>query len=95
LAGPATNAATLSVISSILGKKSTLLCVLGIMLSSLFMGFVVDAVYSLTDLTAGWHAMVQQEHPSLIGILSALVLFGLVLFRRNRSGCPDPACKCG
>jgi uncharacterized membrane protein YraQ (UPF0718 family) len=95
LAGPATNAATLSVISSILGKKSTLLYILGIMLSSLFMGFVVDAVYSLTDLTAGWQAMIQQEDPSLLGILSALVLLGLVLFRKNKRSCPDVVCKCG
>ncbi|VVS93693.1 SO_0444 family Cu/Zn efflux transporter [Desulfoluna spongiiphila] len=96
LAGPATNAAALSVITGILGKKSMILYLVGIMVSSFILGFAVDAVYSMTGLTAGWQAGAEHAGRTLIGTVSALVLFGLVLFGRGGHGsCSDPACECG
>jgi len=96
LAGPATNAAALSVITGILGKKSTVLYLIGIMVSSFLLGFAVDAVYSLTGLSAGWQAGAEHAGRTFVGTLSALVLFGLVLFGRGGHGsCSDPACECG
>jgi len=96
LAGPATNAAALSVITGILGKKSMVLYLVGIMVSSFLLGFAVDAVYSMTGLTAGWQAGAEHAGRTLIGTVSALVLFGLVLFGRGGHGsCSDPACECG
>ena len=83
LAGPATNAAALSVITSILGKKSAMLYIMGIMISSFILGFAVDAVYSMTDFTLLWQAGSHDDSRSLIGMLSALILFGMVLFRNN------------
>ncbi|WP_300670432.1 SO_0444 family Cu/Zn efflux transporter [Desulfoluna sp.] len=96
LAGPATNAAALSVITGILGKKSMVLYLIGIMVSSFLLGFAVDAVYSLTGLTAGWQAGAEHAGRTLLGTVSALILFGLVLFGRGGHGsCSDPACECG
>ena len=96
LAGPATNAAALSVITGILGKKSMLLYLIGIMVSSFILGFAVDAVYSMTGLTAGWQAGVEHGGRTFIGTISALILFGLVLFGRGGHGsCSDSACECG
>ena len=96
LVGPATNAAALSVITKILGKKSMVIYLLGIMVSSFVLGFAVDAVYSFTGLTAGWQAGVQDAGRSLVGTLSAIALFGLVLFGKGGHGaCSDPACECG
>jgi len=95
LVGPATNAAALSVIAGILGKKSMVLYLVGIMVSSFILGFAVDAVYSMTGLTAGWQAGTEHAGRNLVGILSALILFGLVLFGRGGHGsCSDPACEC-
>lgn len=96
LAGPATNAAALSVITGILGKKSTALYLVGILVSSFLLGFAVDALYSLTGLTAGWHASAAHAGRTLVGTVSALTLFALVLFGRGGHGaCSDPACACG
>ncbi|MCG8470933.1 MAG: SO_0444 family Cu/Zn efflux transporter [Desulfobacterales bacterium] len=96
LAGPATNAAALSVITGILGKRATVIYVVGIMLSSILLGFAVDGVYSVTGLAAGWQAGAEHAGRTLVGMLSAMVLFGLVLFGRSgESGCSDPACHCG
>jgi uncharacterized membrane protein YraQ (UPF0718 family) len=95
LAGPATNAAALSVITGVLGKKSTVLYLIGILVSSFLLGFAVDAVYSMTGLTAAWQAGAEHAGRTFIGTVSALVLFGLVLFGRGSHGsCSDPACEC-
>lgn len=94
LAGPATNAAALSVISKILGKKTTVIYLSGIIISSLLLGFAVDAIYSLTNLAAGWQAIAQENHRSLVGTLSALTLFGLVLFQGKSKKSSDVPCEC-
>lgn len=95
LAGPATNAAALSVITSILGKKSTVIYVVGIMVTSVLLGLGVDAIYSATGLASGWQAGDHAEGASLIGMVSALALFGLVLFNSGGGACSDAACDCG
>ena len=94
LAGPATNAAALSVISKILGTKSTIIYLSGIIVSSLLLGFAVDGVYSLTNLTAGWQAITHEDHRSFVGTLSALILFGLVLFQKGGGKSADVGCEC-
>lgn len=95
LAGPATNAAALSVITKIVGKRATAIYLIGIMLASFGLGFAIDAIYSFTDLSAGWHAIVQEEHRTFPGTLSALTLLGLVLFQKKRVVCSDAGCTCG
>ena len=83
LVGPATNAASIAVISKILGKKSTVIYLFGIIISSLVMGIAVDAIYSLTDLTAGWQAIAHEDNRTLFGTLSAIVLFVIVLLQKG------------
>ena len=95
LAGPATNAAALSVISKILGKKATVIYLLGIIVSSLLLGFTVDALYSLTNLTAGWQAIAHEDHRTFIGTLSSLILFWLVLFQKSNGESAEIHCECG
>ena len=94
LAGLATNAAALAVISKILGKKATMLYLVGIVLSSLLLGFAIDAIYAVSGLTAGWQAIAQDNQRTLVGTISALTMFGLVLFRRARGVGKDVTCKC-
>ena len=94
LAGPATNAAALSVISTILGRKSTLLYLAGIIASALLLGVAVDLVYSLGDFTAGWQGAIVDEQRSLVGTLSAILLLVLVLFPVNRGKQAGIACEC-
>ncbi|SEA35751.1 hypothetical protein SAMN05660420_01857 [Desulfuromusa kysingii] len=94
LAGPATNAAALSVISKIIGKRSTVIYLLGIIVSSVVLGFAVDAIYSLTNLTAGWQAIAHEDHRTLLGMISALILFGLVLFQKGTKKSAGAPCGC-
>lgn len=94
LAGPATNAAALAVISKILGTKSTVIYLSGIIVSSLLLGFMVDGIYSLTQLTAGWQAVSHSDHRTLVGTLSALILFGLVLFQKSSKKSAEVPCEC-
>ena len=60
------------------------------------LGFAVDAIYATTGLRAGWQAGAEHAGRTFVGTVSALVLFGLVLFGRGgHGGCSDPACECG
>ncbi|OQY15969.1 MAG: hypothetical protein B6I36_11280 [Desulfobacteraceae bacterium 4572_35.1] len=94
LVGPATNAAALSVIAKILGKKATGIYLGGIMASALLMGIAVDVIYSMTNLTAGWQAITHDEHRTLIGMVSALMLFVLVLLPKRKTKQPVENCQC-
>ncbi len=94
LVGPATNAAALSVIAKILGKKATGIYLGGIMASALLMGVAIDVIYSMTNLTAGWQAITHDEHRTLIGMFSALMLFVLVLLPKRKTKQPMGNCQC-
>lgn len=90
LVGPATNAAALAVITKILGKRSMVLYLVGILLCSFALGIGVDAIYSMTDLTTQWNIGAEEEHQSFIGTLSAvvlLVLYAGIRFSRRNSTC--------
>lgn len=90
LVGPATNAAALAVISKILGKRSMLIYLVGILICSFALGVGVDALYSLTDMTTQWKIGSAEEHSSFVGIFSALillVLYGVTRFGRDKSSC--------
>jgi len=95
LAGPATNAAALSVITKIVGKRAAVIYLMGILLVSFGLGFAIDAIYAFTDLTAGWQAIAHEEHRTFLGTLSALALFALVLFQKKSGVCSDAGCACG
>jgi hypothetical protein len=52
LAGPATNMATLTVLASLLGKRTTLVYLTAIAVGAIFFGLAVDGVYALLGLQA-------------------------------------------
>ncbi len=99
LAGPATNAAAISVISKILGRKATFIYVFGIVSSSIVLGFFVDIIYANSPLTQSWQIGTQSESYGLLGIISAGILIALTLFKKlcrkkSSSCCADSSCAC-
>ncbi len=64
-----------------------------ITLSLNLLGFTADALYSLTNLTAGWQAIAHEDHRTLLGTLSALLLFGLVLFQKSGGKSLNVSCE--
>ncbi|HCD36471.1 MAG TPA: permease [Chlorobium sp.] len=80
LAGPATNAASLTVISRMLGKASTAVYLVSIMVMSLVAGILVNRLYRFLglDLT-GWVGRPVHTEPSLMAMAAAVVLILLTL----------------
>jgi hypothetical protein len=96
LAGPATNAATLTLVGRFWGRAATTVYLLSIAVCSLALGGLTDLLYDF----AGWDIVGQiqavVEHgPSLIDTLAAILLLGLwgKNFLPNRHG-PDDDCSC-
>ena len=99
LAGPATNIASLTVISGILGKRATGIYLGSIAACSLLMGVAANYLYGLLgmDIT-GWAARGGGEHGGLFqhllaGILTALILKAIlqnIIASRSR----DRGCRC-
>ncbi|TWI73035.1 hypothetical protein LZ24_01446 [Desulfobotulus alkaliphilus] len=81
LAGPAVNAASLTVISRILGKGMTAVYVSGIIVCALAMGFAADGFYALMGGLERWQTGTAGEESSLISIVSALILLGLFAWK--------------
>lgn len=79
LAGPATNIATLSVMTRYLGKRVVLLHVAALALVTLALGFAVDALYSALDMAATARLAPHHEGASGVVTLGAAVVFGLLL----------------
>jgi len=79
LAGPATNIATLSVMTKYLGKRVVLLHVAALALVTLVLGFAVDALYSALDMAAAARLAPHHEGASRFATLGAAVVFGLLL----------------
>ncbi|MGM0417612.1 MAG: SO_0444 family Cu/Zn efflux transporter [Thermodesulfobacteriota bacterium] len=81
LAGPATNAASFSVISSIIGKKSAFIYLAGIIFSSLILGLGTDYIFSATGYEL---APVTGETEEGIGffvqIVSTIILSGFLVY---------------
>ena len=99
LAGPATNAAAISVISKILGRKATLIYVFGIIVSSLVLGIAIDTIYGFTNLTESWQIGQHGENYGVIGIISAIILIALTIFKKLQrkkgdSCCSESSCAC-
>ncbi|MBN2509767.1 MAG: permease, partial [Spirochaetales bacterium] len=84
MAGPATNAASLSVITKVLGKKQTLLFIGSIIVTSLSGGLILDGIISLTgynlmaDIPAHAHGGETVFSWFMTGV--SLVFLGLLIF---------------
>ncbi|SMP76943.1 hypothetical protein SAMN06295888_12621 [Desulfonatronum zhilinae] len=85
LAGPAVNAAALTVIGKILGRRATVIYVAGIMFCTLGLGLLVDWVYGQTDFMVGvlghWRIGAEEEEGRLVGVASAVILLALFAWR--------------
>lgn len=79
LAGPATNVATITVVFNLLGKRSTVIYIVSILISSLALGMAVNEIYRLSGLDLGsWLGNDVEESYSLISILASAILFLLI-----------------
>ncbi len=81
LAGPATNAVTITVISKYLGKKTTAIYLVTLVLSSLGLGFLLDFIWTRFDLAFSFqHHINHQMLPGWLEIGSAVFLTVLLLY---------------
>ncbi len=80
LAGPATNAATLTLVLRYFGRAASLIYLAAIALGALIFGFLLNRFLSLSGLDiAGIVKLGEAESSSVFSILSALLLLGLVV----------------
>jgi len=85
LAGPATNAASLTVISKILGKKATAIYVGAIVVCSLAMGMAVNALYGMLNLNVtDWIQGGGDASHGIFSLVAAMILLGLILRKTVR-----------
>jgi len=79
MSGPATNATTISVCWKILGKKSTIIYLLSIIISSIMGGLLLDAMVSNVVLTNSSNNLVSHWIGSNVEILCAILLAAVML----------------
>lgn len=80
LAGPATNAATMTVVAKHLGKTATVVYTTAIAICSLAMGWVVNRIYSWAGIDVmSWVAHADHTTESLVYPASAILLLFLLL----------------
>jgi len=80
LAGPATNAATITIVGRFWGRKATVVYLLSISICSLLIGWLTNRLYAFT----GWDisqsiSVVDAHEPSLFSSVAAILLFALIL----------------
>jgi len=96
LAGPATNIATLTVITKILGKWATVIYILSIAVCSLAIGYATNLLYAGMgmDITRWVESGGAKEH-GIIYTASSLIFIGLIIYNmvRNRRQVRE-SCTC-
>jgi uncharacterized membrane protein YraQ (UPF0718 family) len=83
IAGPATNAVTITVISKYMGKKITVLYLLSIAVASILLGLLLNAVWS--DLEISKVVMQGRLLPMQVKVISAVLLLGLIFYSLRTS----------
>ncbi len=80
LAGPATNAATMTVVAKLLGKKATVIYIVIIALVSLIFGIIANHIYIASGLsTSSWIVAETTEEKGLPYLISAIALLLLIV----------------
>ena len=94
LAGPATNAATLTVVAKHLGKAATVIYITAISVSSLAIGWLVNRIYIWGNIDVmTWVKQTEHTADSLIYVTSAIILVALLAWnyiprkKDDRSDC--------
>ena len=94
LAGPATNIATLTVVTRLLGKKVTVIYIMSIVVCSLAIGYATNVLYLWMGMDiAGWVASQGGEGHGIIHTASSILFIVLVIYnwvkplRGQREGC--------
>ncbi|WDP93238.1 MAG: permease [Desulfobacter sp.] len=83
LAGPATNAATMTIVKKIFNTRALVIYLSMIAICALGMGFIVDGIYTLTGINP--QAVVGQSgeiFPQWIQVSAAVILTTLILYNR-------------
>jgi len=78
-AGPASNTATLSFVAGKLGRKTTILYVLSIIVWSVFFGLLIDFIWNLSGQDIGLLGHHHELLPAWLKILSAVLMIGLIV----------------
>ena len=99
MAGPATNAATITVLWNTLGKRTTVLYVATIVVCSFGFGLVIDhllptewfTLHSLNELHHHAHHLI----PASLGQLSAVILLGFLIFVEVKRVLPNKTKEMG
>jgi hypothetical protein len=91
MAGPATNAATITVLWKSLGKKATLAYLISIILGALLFGVIIDYVlpsewFTISNTQMSEH--IHQASSSYLAMVSAVVLIGLIIYVELRKIVP-------
>ena len=87
LAGPATNAATMTVIAKHLGKATTVVYVAVIAICSLVFGWLVNRIYEWLSIDVlDWASHAEHGADSWLYLVSAFVLIGLLLWNYRPNG---------
>ncbi len=87
LAGPATNAATMTVVAKHLGKATTVVYVAAIATCSLAFGWIVNRIYEWLSIDVlDWASHADHGTDSWIYSISAFVLIGLLLWNYRPNG---------
>lgn len=85
LAGPATNAASFTVVAKMLGKKSALIYLLSIIGCALGLGLLTNELYALLGLDiASWVQSGAEEEHGFLYTASAVVLLIMILYPRMK-----------
>lgn len=95
LAGPATNMASLSMVSKLMGKRSLVIYLGAISACSLVLGFLTDLVYSKLGISARAVAGKAAEiFPVSVEFTAAILLAGLIGFSVFKSVRKSETCSC-
>lgn len=96
LAGPATNAATLTVVARFWGRRATLVYLASIAGCSLVLGWLVNRFYAWAGIDISrWVHPSSADALSGWGVLSAIVLLGLILRAHCAARRAVSSCCCG
>jgi hypothetical protein len=83
LVGPATNTATITVLSKLMGKRVTVVYVIVIAVVSLVLGIAVNNIYGMFSISVtGWVAGADESKSGILAAISSLFLIGLIVKAR-------------